>query len=62
MRDLHRSEEQILKIIEQQLPDEAKNLKADFVIKNDEERPLINQVLALHEQLIKLASEFRSSN
>ncbi len=62
MRDLHRSEEQILQIIEQQLPDEAKNLKADFVIKNDEERPLINQVLALHEQLIKLASEFRSSN
>jgi len=52
MRDSHRSEEQINHIIDQQMPDEAKNELADFVIKNVDNKLLIPQVLKIHEQLI----------
>jgi dephospho-CoA kinase len=52
MRDPHRSEEQINHIIDQQMPDEAKNELADFVIKNVDNKLLIPQVLKIHEQLI----------
>lgn len=51
MRDPHRSEEQINHIINQQMPDEAKNELADFVIKNVDNKLLIPQILKIHEQL-----------
>lgn len=51
MRDPHRTAEQVNHIIDQQLPDEEKNEKADFVIKNKENTLLIPQVLAIHQQL-----------
>jgi len=53
MRDPHRSEEQINQIINQQLPDEEKNSKADFVIKNSDNKMLIPQVLEIHSKLIR---------
>lgn len=52
MRDPHRTEEQVNHIINQQLPDEIKNEKADFVIKNKDNMLLIPQVLAIHKTLI----------
>lgn len=52
MRDPHRSEEQVNQIINQQLPDEQKNVLADFVIKNTDNKLLIPQVLKIHQQLI----------
>ncbi|NVK49222.1 MAG: dephospho-CoA kinase [Cyclobacteriaceae bacterium] len=52
MRDPHRTEEQVNHIINQQLPDEIKNEKADFVIKNKNNMLLIPQVLAIHKTLI----------
>jgi dephospho-CoA kinase len=55
MRDPNRSETQINQIIDQQLPDEKKNELADFVIKNVDNKPLIPQVLKIHEKLIGLA-------
>jgi len=52
-RDPQRSSEQILSIIERQIPvDEALEL-ADFVINNDEAHMLIPQVLQLQNKLIK---------
>jgi len=51
MRDPHRSLDQINQIIDQQMPDEDKNEKADFVIKNTETKMLIPQVLSIHQQL-----------
>lgn len=51
MRDPFRSESQINRIIDQQLPDEQKNGLADFVIKNTENKLLIPQVLDIHEKL-----------
>jgi dephospho-CoA kinase len=62
MRDPHRTEEQIQHIIAQQLPDEVKNEKADFLIKNDEDQLIIPQVLKVHQQLLALSNEVRSSN
>lgn len=57
MRDSHRSEEQLNSIIDQQMPDEEKTAKSDFVVKNLENKLLIPQVLQLHEKLLKLATE-----
>lgn len=52
MRDPHRSLDQVNHIIDQQTPDEEKNERADFVIKNTDTKMLIPQVLAIHQQLI----------
>ena len=38
MRDSHRSEEQLNSIIDQQMPDEEKTAKSDFVVKNLENK------------------------
>lgn len=51
MRDPHRDEAQINHIINQQIPDEEKNEKADFVVKNTENKLLIPQVLEIHRKL-----------
>ncbi len=52
LRDPQRSENQINDIINKQLPDEEKNLKADFVIKNSDNRLLIPQVMEIHRELL----------
>jgi dephospho-CoA kinase len=57
VRDPHRTEGQIHAIIEKQLPDEEKNAKADYVIKNSDNKLLIPQVLQIHEGLLKLAAK-----
>jgi dephospho-CoA kinase len=51
-RDPQRSQAEIKAIISKQIPEEEKLKLADFVIYNDEEHPLIPQVLALHQQFI----------
>ena len=55
LRDPHRTEEQVNQIIDQQLPDEEKNERADFSIKNTDNKLLLPQVIALHEQLLRKA-------
>jgi dephospho-CoA kinase len=52
LRDPQRSENQINDIINKQLPDEEKNLKADFIIKNSDNRLLIPQVMQIHQLLL----------
>lgn len=51
MRDPHRDVAQINQIIDQQMPDEEKNEKAHFVIKNSDNKFLIPQVLEIHNKL-----------
>ncbi len=56
-RDPQRGEKEIESIIEKQMPDEEKILKADYVIYNDEKQLLIPQVLAIHQALLGLGVE-----
>ncbi len=50
IRDKHRDREDIEKIIENQLPESEKEMKADFIIRNDESELIVPQVLKLHER------------
>jgi len=52
-RDPHRDREQVLAIIERQLPESELVAGSEGVIINDEQRPLIQQVLDLHQSLIE---------
>lgn len=52
LRDPQRTEDQVNQIINQQLPDEEKNELADFSVKNTDNKLLLPQVIALHEQLL----------
>ena len=52
-RDPQRSSEQIISIIERQIPVEKAIGLADFIINNDESQMLIPQVLELQKKLIK---------
>jgi dephospho-CoA kinase len=56
-RDSHRTREQVQHIMQNQLSDEEKIKRADFVIMNDESALVIPQVLKLHEQFITLAEK-----
>lgn len=53
-RDTHRDIQQVEEIINNQMSDEEKVKLADFVIINDETQLVIPQVLALHNQFLKL--------
>ena len=46
-----RSEEQVKSIIRNQMPEEEKVEKSDFVVVNDGKQPVIQQVLSIHENL-----------
>ncbi|TAH20814.1 MAG: dephospho-CoA kinase [Cytophagales bacterium] len=53
-RDTQRSEAEILGIISKQMPEDEKIRRADFLIHNDGNQPIIPQVLHLHHQLLAL--------
>jgi dephospho-CoA kinase len=57
IRDPQRTEAEVNSIIDKQLPDEEKNAKADFVIKNGDNKLLIPQILEIHQQLLQLAAK-----
>lgn len=52
LRDPHRNEAQVNAIIDKQLPDEEKNSRADYIIKNTDNKLLIPQVLKIHQDLL----------
>jgi dephospho-CoA kinase len=54
-RDTHRTEQQIREIIRNQLQEEEKLKRADFVIVNDETKLVIPQVLELHRSILEMA-------
>jgi dephospho-CoA kinase len=49
-RDTHRTKNDITKIIKNQLPEEAKAMKAQYILRNDEQELMVPQVLKLHER------------
>src|SRR6187431_3629058 len=51
------SREEVLKRMEQQLDEELKMSKCNFVLINDEQQLLIPQVLEIHEELIALSKQ-----
>lgn len=51
-RDSHRSRADVERIIKNQMPQEEKIKKSDFIIKNDESELVIPKVLRLHERFI----------
>jgi dephospho-CoA kinase len=55
-RDKNRSADQVLAIIQNQMPEEEKIEKADYKIRNDETLLIIPQVLALHQRFIWMQS------
>lgn len=50
------SEEKVLAIMAQQMDEDEKMKRCDFVLYNDDRLPLLPQVLRLHEELIKRAA------
>ncbi len=54
MRDMHRTRQDVERIIENQMPDNEKKKLADYVIQNDETRLVIPQVLNIHEEILSL--------
>jgi dephospho-CoA kinase len=53
-RDRHRTTDQVLAIIRNQMPEEEKLKRADFVVRNDETMLLIPQIVALHQRFISM--------
>ena len=53
----HVTREEILERMKQQLEEETKMSKCDFVLTNDEQQLLIPQVLELHEKLSQLSKQ-----
>ena len=53
-RDPHRTAKDIQSIFRNQMPEEEKLKRADFVIINDESQLVIPQILRLHEQFVKV--------
>jgi dephospho-CoA kinase len=53
-RDPQRTEQDVIKIIRNQMTDEEKLKRADFIIKNNETELVVPQVLKLHEQWVGL--------
>lgn len=53
-RDKHRTVQQVKDIIRNQLEEEKKLKLADYIIVNDESKPLIPQVLELHKQFLSI--------
>ncbi|HET9052874.1 MAG TPA: dephospho-CoA kinase [Cyclobacteriaceae bacterium] len=54
-RDKHRTEQQVKDIMSNQLKEEEKLKRADYILVNDGHEPLIPQVLALHKQILLMA-------
>lgn len=52
-RDPHRSDEEILNIINRQASDEERTQIADYVVKNDEHQLLLPQIVRLHEEFLR---------
>jgi dephospho-CoA kinase len=51
------SHEEVAKRMSRQLAEEIKMKRCDFIITNDEQQPVIPQVMALHEKLLALSKQ-----
>lgn len=60
-RDIHRSSDQFRDIVSRQMPEEEKLSRADYVIINDDIKPVLPQVLRLHSLFNSTAGELKKS-
>lgn len=60
-RDVHRTKKDIQAIIKNQLPDEEKAKRADYIIYNDDQHMIIPQVLQLHTGFISVGQSFKAT-
>jgi dephospho-CoA kinase len=56
-RDPQRSREEVLQIIDKQMPEAEKLKLADFVVENDEKSMILPKILALHQQFLQMAAQ-----
>lgn len=59
-RDKHRTKQHVKNIILNQLSEEEKLKRADYIVVNDERKPVIPQVLELHKQFLTIAQHDRT--
>jgi dephospho-CoA kinase len=52
LRDVHRSKQEVKQIIDKQMPEDAKVALANYVIRNEANKPVLPQVLRLHEKFM----------
>ncbi len=52
-RDQHRDRNQVMSIISNQISDQERVEKADFTLYNDQQNPLIQQILDIHQSLVQ---------
>lgn len=52
-RDPHRSDKEILNIINRQVSDQERQQIADYVLENDERQLLLPQIIRLHEEFLR---------
>ena len=58
LRDVFRTEEEIIKIMNSQLSNSELREKCDYIIENNEQESLIHQVKNLHQILLNEAGHF----
>lgn len=56
-RDPHRKAADVQAIIDKQLTEEERQQRADYIIYNDDQQPVIPQVLDLHQKLLHLSQQ-----
>lgn len=56
-RDPHRLAADVQAIINKQLSEEERQQRADYIIYNDDQQPVIPQVLALHQDLLQVSQQ-----
>lgn len=56
-RDTHRSDEDILNIINRQVSDEERQQIADYVMINDDSQLLLPQIIKLHEEFLRTRAD-----
>ena len=61
-RDPHRTEKSIKEIIEKQMSDEDKRLKADFIINNNDVDSVIRQTMEIYRKLTYSSQRMRSNS
>jgi dephospho-CoA kinase len=61
MKRDHMKREEVLKRVQNQLSDKARLEKADYVLKNSDVHTMDNQIIQLHNELLKISSKALNS-
>jgi len=61
-RDPHRKAADVQAIIDKQLTEAERQQRADYIIYNNDQQPVIPQVLALHQKLLHLSQQIATAS